>query len=146
MKGINLYPNRVRKYYVATPTTIGPQCFIYPISHDAQLSNRVKTLLAEQKDFSDVILNEAVVKCAQEDSESILGNAVFGWVGLGDVGKDDRRKDNGRGGVEDGVHGDSGNTNEASASASAEADDKRRALAKLLRLDIQWPGLEDMYE
>jgi len=145
VKGINLFPNRVRKYYVATPTTIGPQCFIYPISHDAQLYNRVKTLLAEQKDFSDVMLNQTVVKCAQEDSDSILGNAVFGWVGLGlDVGKDDRRKDNGSGGVEDGANGDAGNANEASA--STEADEKRRALAKSLRLEIQWPGLEDLYE
>lgn len=142
-KGINLFPNRIRNHYAATPTTIGPQCFIYPISHDAQLDNRVKTLLTEQKEFSDVMLNQAVVKYAKEDCDSILGNAVFGWVGLGlDAGKDaDRRKDAIGGVTDDGIHAESSNANEG---GSTESDENRRSLAKSLGLEIQWPALEDL--
>jgi len=139
-RGVNLFPNRIRKYYATTPTTIGPKCFIYPISHDAQLYNRVTTLLTEQKDFADVMVNPAVLKVAQDDCDSILGNAVFGWVGLKDG---DRRKDNvNGGGGEDGMNGDAGNLNEGGA--SMEVEEKRRALAKSLGLEVQWPGLEDL--
>ena len=56
--GVDLWEtSRSRKAYVATPSAIGTQCFIFPICHDAGLYGRVMEVQAARRSIAPVLMD-----------------------------------------------------------------------------------------
>merc|ERR1712137_493491 len=48
---------RSRRAYVTTPSTIGTQCFIFPICHDSGLHGRVMEVQAARRNIAPVLMD-----------------------------------------------------------------------------------------
>jgi|AntRauTorckE5430_2_1112549.scaffolds.fasta_scaffold02191_1 hypothetical protein len=140
VKGLDIYPNRIREPHSDIPSTIGAQSFVFPICHDAEMYSKVQENKTFKAQLDETLVDSTVMDFIKEEEEGLehLANSVFHWVSVGD--KED-----------------------ASASAAAAAvpnaaDDKklknekdiarRKEMARRLvarrGLDVQIPGVQDL--
>lgn len=119
IQGFDIYSNRIRNTYAATPYMIGAQSFLFPCCHDAELYNRVQDLKSMQNNIQSTIIDSTIMDFIREEEDGYdhLAKAAFSWMKTegGETGSgEERRKEN------------------------------ARRLAVRTGLDVQIPGIEDL--
>eukprot|EP00978_Attheya_sp_CCMP212_P033937 scaffold139743_cov55-Attheya_sp.AAC.1 len=72
--GVDLYErSRSRKAYASLPSTIGTQCFIFPICHDAALYGRVMEVQAARRHIAPVLLDPVWMDVIRGSSSMLEG-------------------------------------------------------------------------
>jgi len=126
IKGVDIYANRIRSAHTSVSSVIGPQSFVFPICHDAEIYNKVKENKAFKRQVDATLLDSGIMDLIREEKEEgdHLTNSMFHWVHAT---------------VEEGE--------EVKVSNEMESLAKRKELARRLAsrtgLDVKMPGVEE---
>ena len=133
VKGLDIYPNRIRKPHSDIPSTIGAQSFVFPICHDAEIYSKVQENQSFKAELDETLLDSTVMDFIKQEEEGLehLANSVFHWVSV--EGKDATNAVNA-------VEG------EKLKNEKDIAKRKEMAVSLVARtnLDVQIPGVEDL--
>lgn len=146
VKGVDIYPNRIRAPHSNIPSTIGFQSFVFPICHDAEIYSRVKENKKFKRELDEVLVDSTVMDFIREEEEGKehLANSAFHWVSV-----EEKEAVNGNGGNANGTgNGAAGNVAEE-MKVKKDRDMKRRKemagnLAARINLDVEIPGMEEL--
>jgi len=146
VKGVDIYPNRIRTPHSNIPSSIGYQSFVFPICHDAEIYSKVKENKKFKSELDEVLVDSTVMDFIREEEEGRehLANAAFHWVSVGE--KEDANGGNANGNG----NGAAGNAHVAEEmKVKKDRDMKRRKemagnLAARINLDVEIPGVEEL--
>lgn len=156
VKGLDIYPNRIRAPHSNIPSTIGFQSFVFPICHDAEIYSRVKENKKFKRELDEVLVDSTVMDFIREEEEGRehLADSAFHWVS---VEEKEAANGNGNGNGNGGDANGNGNGNGIGATRNVaeemkvkrDRDMKRRKemagnLAARTNLDVEIPGMEEL--
>lgn len=82
VKGLEIYPDRIRNMYVTTTHAIGAQSFIFPCFHDEELYNKVQEMKFFQNKIETTLLDSSMLDFVREEEERFehLSQSMFSWM------------------------------------------------------------------
>lgn len=138
VRGVELYPNRIRNEYEGTSSFIGLQSFIFPICHDAEMYTKVKDHKAFKRQLEEILIDPGIMGLVGEEHESgeFLANSLFHFVTAEKEQQQQQQQQ------QDGF------SSKAKTSSDNKDVGKRREMARRLvtrtGLEAQIPGVEEM--
>lgn len=89
VKGVDIYPNRIREPHSTIPSTIGLQSFAFPLCNDAEVYAKIMKMKQVKKNIDEALIDSSIMEFIKgeevkgDDSEEEyqhLSDAVYRWV------------------------------------------------------------------
>ncbi|GFH45989.1 hypothetical protein CTEN210_02463 [Chaetoceros tenuissimus] len=143
VKGVDIYPNRIREPHSTIPSTIGLQSFVFPLCNDAEVYAKIMKMKQAKKDIDEVLIDSSIMEFIKgeeikgddgEEEYQHLSDSVYRWVNSA---------------TESALSagGTIAEVAEATAKANARDEARRKEMARKLvgrtKVSIGIPGLEE---